>query len=406
MHGFASDWLTKQRRDDNGNATLINEMKINMDDHYERQKRVPLRQRRESGSISSINVQKCISSTTKVEYLAHSSWCHHEDIDTWIAKWSLVPWPHGSAYLSLPPQWFPAACPCSSGTQTLQWHDVLDILKCWCISACTIPQNTAYILDTIISNTKLQKRPYRVQSFTFCGILGAGWNCVRLCVLCKHTRCDVSGRCHHRNIEYQENPYKSACTKTTSSLMASYSPWCNMSAQIDVSSQRDRASPIQHAGRSSRPSSVRTLGVGEEIEINRRKNVPPQDEAFSFNFFDRNPAVRTARRTYLVELAKGVLLISIVMLSLFSIYWGSLWKLPTGSLDGWIVVRHTHRLSVFQPLTEGRTSTVALLAHSSHNRLWLNVSHLYIGTSFPQWTFRAEFHKLRMPWWRKRHGLP
>ena len=142
-----------------------------------------------------------------------------------------------------------------------------------------------------------------------------------------------------------------------------------MSAQIDVSSQRDRASPIQHAGRSSRPSSVRTLGVGEEIEINRRKNVPPQDEAFSFNFFDRNPAVRTARRTYLVELAKGVLLISIVMLSLFSIYWGSLWKLPTGSLDGWIVVRHTHRLSVFQPLTEGRTSTVALLAHSSHNRL-------------------------------------
>ena len=142
-----------------------------------------------------------------------------------------------------------------------------------------------------------------------------------------------------------------------------------MNPQNDASSQRDRASPIQYAGRSSRPSSVRTLGVGEETDENRRKkaSAPPQDDAFSFNFFDRNLAVRAARRTYLVELAKGVLMISIVMLALFSIYWGSLWKLPTGHVNGWIVVRHSYHLCL-QPLTDGRTLTVALLAHSSHNR--------------------------------------
>ena len=113
-----------------------------------------------------------------------------------------------------------------------------------------------------------------------------------------------------------------------------------MSLQNDGSSRRDRATPIQSTGRSSRPPSVRTLGVGEEIELHRRKKPPAslQDEAFSFNFFGKNPAVRAARRTYLFGVARGVLMISIVMFALFSIYWGSLWKLPTGSVDGWIVV--------------------------------------------------------------------
>ncbi|KAF8723442.1 hypothetical protein AX14_009257 [Amanita brunnescens Koide BX004] len=110
-------------------------------------------------------------------------------------------------------------------------------------------------------------------------------------------------------------------------------------SQLDVSSRRDRVSPIQNVGRSSRPSSTRTLGVGEEIEIHHsKKNVaPPKDPAFSFNFFDRSPVVRTARRTYLIEMAKGVLLVSIAIFCVFPIFWGSLWKLPAGRVNGWIV---------------------------------------------------------------------
>lgn len=141
-------------------------------------------------------------------------------------------------------------------------------------------------------------------------------------------------------------------------------------SQLDVSSRRDHVSPIQNVGRSSRPSSTRTLGVGEEIEIHHsKKNVaPPKDPAFSFNFFDRNPVVRTARRTYLIEMAKGVLLVSIAIFCVFPIFWGSLWKLPAGRVNGWIVVCHSH-LSTLQPLKQGRTSTVVLLAHSSHDGL-------------------------------------
>lgn len=182
-----------------------------------------------------------------------------------------------------------------------------------------------------------------------------------------------------------------------------------MIRQIDVSSRRDRTSPIQYIDRSSRRSSIRTLEVGEDIEIDDYKKpvAPPQDEPFSFNFFDDGPAIRTARKAYLSELTKGVTLVSVMIFCLFSIYWGTLWILPAGSVEGWIVVRlKIIIISILQSLTEDRTSTVAPLVHSSHNGLWRRQSHLYIGTSFPQRTFRAEFHKLRMPWWIKRHGLP
>lgn len=142
-----------------------------------------------------------------------------------------------------------------------------------------------------------------------------------------------------------------------------------MIRQIDVSSRRDRTSPIQYIDRSSRRSSIQTLDVAEEMKINSKALTPHQKEAFCFDFFDPSPAVSAARKGYLVELTKGVVLVMVMIFCLFSIFWGTLWKLPVANVEGFLVVWHGHHLSVLQPLTEstGRISMEALLARSSHN---------------------------------------
>ncbi len=125
---------------------------------------------------------------------------------------------------------------------------------------------------------------------------------------------------------------------------------------------------------------------------------PPSNEPLYYDFFDRSPAIRTARKAYLVNMCKGVFLVSIWIFAVLSIYWGSLWKVPDGKVTGFIVVRHSHQLCALQPLKESRTSTAALLVHSSRNGFCQNPSHLFTGRRFLQRSIRAEFHKSWAPW--------
>lgn len=46
-----------------------------------------------------------------------------------------------------------------------------------------------------------------------------------------------------------------------------------------------------------------------------------------------------ARVIYLKAYLGGLFLVVLAIFGVFSIYWGSLWKVPAHTLQGWIVVR-------------------------------------------------------------------
>ncbi|KAF8624674.1 hypothetical protein AX17_007005 [Amanita inopinata Kibby_2008] len=60
-------------------------------------------------------------------------------------------------------------------------------------------------------------------------------------------------------------------------------------------------------------------------------------EPFTGSFFDKTPDAAAARAVYLKIIGKGTFMIMVLVLAVFSIYWGSLWKVPSGNLHGWIV---------------------------------------------------------------------
>ncbi|KAF8624718.1 hypothetical protein AX17_007049 [Amanita inopinata Kibby_2008] len=60
-------------------------------------------------------------------------------------------------------------------------------------------------------------------------------------------------------------------------------------------------------------------------------------EPFTGSFFDKTPAAAAGRAVYLNAIGKGTFMIMVVVLAVFPIYWGSLWKVPSGNLHGWIV---------------------------------------------------------------------
>ncbi|KAF8208895.1 hypothetical protein K438DRAFT_1930438 [Mycena galopus ATCC 62051] len=65
---------------------------------------------------------------------------------------------------------------------------------------------------------------------------------------------------------------------------------------------------------------------------------PPTPVApFSVQFWDKSPENTVARGLYLKTLAGGVFALSIVILGVCSIYWGSVWNSPHHTLPGWIV---------------------------------------------------------------------
>jgi hypothetical protein len=59
---------------------------------------------------------------------------------------------------------------------------------------------------------------------------------------------------------------------------------------------------------------------------------------FSGQFLDKFPEASAARAAYLKILVGGVTTLAVVILAVFSIYWGSLWRTPHHTLPGWIVV--------------------------------------------------------------------
>ncbi|KAJ7907285.1 hypothetical protein B0H13DRAFT_1618579 [Mycena leptocephala] len=58
---------------------------------------------------------------------------------------------------------------------------------------------------------------------------------------------------------------------------------------------------------------------------------------FSGQFLDKFPEASAARAAYLKILVGGVTTLAVVILAVFSIYWGSLWRTPHHTLPGWIV---------------------------------------------------------------------
>ena len=64
-----------------------------------------------------------------------------------------------------------------------------------------------------------------------------------------------------------------------------------------------------------------------------------QDAPFTGAFFDKNAEASKARATFLRVHLSGLLLVSLVIFTVFPIFWGALWKLPAHTVKGWVVVR-------------------------------------------------------------------
>lgn len=74
---------------------------------------------------------------------------------------------------------------------------------------------------------------------------------------------------------------------------------------------------------------------------------PSSPSFFSKRFLDKgDPEVERARAIYFRAYFVGMGMIILTIFLVFSIYWGSLWRLPDNSLQGWIVVRRSSDLVV------------------------------------------------------------
>ncbi|KAF8878034.1 hypothetical protein CPB84DRAFT_1794502 [Gymnopilus junonius] len=89
-------------------------------------------------------------------------------------------------------------------------------------------------------------------------------------------------------------------------------------------------SPISH----SHPHSLSQSNSNAKTNPSHTPPTPP----FSNNFLDKNDeALRNARRLYLKIYAKGTFAVIVTIFIVFSLYWGSLWKIPAHAMKGWIV---------------------------------------------------------------------
>lgn len=78
--------------------------------------------------------------------------------------------------------------------------------------------------------------------------------------------------------------------------------------------------------------------VASHSEKQGQQHGPPPP--YSAGFWDKTPAMANARKAYVRVLGGGLFLTTLVIFSVLSIFWGSLWKLNEyiHNLDGWIVV--------------------------------------------------------------------
>lgn len=106
----------------------------------------------------------------------------------------------------------------------------------------------------------------------------------------------------------------------------------------------EEISPYHSAVHSKAPSQVyvsempsTTASVNHDRKSTRTTTQP---QAFSRSFFGKgDEELAMARTIYLKTVVPGVVLVAITILAVFSIFWGSAWKIPDHTLPGWIVVR-------------------------------------------------------------------
>ncbi|KAJ2917989.1 hypothetical protein MD484_g2447, partial [Candolleomyces efflorescens] len=60
-------------------------------------------------------------------------------------------------------------------------------------------------------------------------------------------------------------------------------------------------------------------------------------EPGSRSFFDKSPEGTQARKAYLTVFLGGTFMVILLIFTILPIYWGSLWKIPTQNLHGWVV---------------------------------------------------------------------
>lgn len=72
---------------------------------------------------------------------------------------------------------------------------------------------------------------------------------------------------------------------------------------------------------------------GERVRQDVKASEPAQQ-----SFFARTDAMSQARKIYFKVFIRGFLVIVLVVFAVFSIYWGSVWKIPAHPVNGWIVV--------------------------------------------------------------------
>jgi len=61
-------------------------------------------------------------------------------------------------------------------------------------------------------------------------------------------------------------------------------------------------------------------------------------ELYTKRFMEKDPQVRAACKVYLRMYIKGLSTVIFAIFAIFSIYWGSLWKIPAHSMRGLIIV--------------------------------------------------------------------
>lgn len=91
------------------------------------------------------------------------------------------------------------------------------------------------------------------------------------------------------------------------------------------------------------------------ITVHDEKPVPVAPKLFSNEFTDKELAVQ--RKAYIKSLIVGCVSVVVLMFTVFSIYWGALWKIPDHKLPGWVVD--------FDGNTIGSTVTNALVSDTA-----------------------------------------
>ncbi|PFH46404.1 hypothetical protein AMATHDRAFT_69895 [Amanita thiersii Skay4041] len=95
-------------------------------------------------------------------------------------------------------------------------------------------------------------------------------------------------------------------------------------------------SPLHNQTSSDKTTSA-NIPVVKNTEVLRVAPQSPTDGRFTGHFFDKTPSAAAARRSYVKALAFGTLMISILVFSVFPIYWGAVWKIPVYPLNAWVV---------------------------------------------------------------------